>query len=198
MKYARPKLNQLNAGARTTSVGSEWRLSAASGQVLSDPQLRREVDRLSSIWANPELPGSVDIVFSSRLTRTLGRADVVRRRVTLAACLNGTGAVFDEVLCHELAHIVAFDMVGRAERVHGATWQRLVAMAGFVPRRKLQTSLALANRSTGRRGRIYLHCCQVCGFSRIAARRMSTWRCADCVAAGLDGCLDVSELSARP
>jgi predicted SprT family Zn-dependent metalloprotease len=127
----------------------------------------------------------------------LGRADVGQRRVTLASHLNGTGALLEEVLCHELAHIVAFDLVGKAERVHGPTWQRLVCMAGFAPSRRLQCSSPQMIGLHQKRSKRYMHRCQVCGFTRIAGRRMSAWRCADCVSVGLDGRLDVVELEAR-
>ena len=121
------------------STPSERRPSKPCDEALAQSAFRGTVARLGSVWSVPRLPATVSVVFSSRLTRSLGRADVRRRRITLAADLTGTGPFVEEVLCHELAHIVAFDLVGDSERTHGPTWQRLVREAGFVPTRRLQS-----------------------------------------------------------
>ena len=159
--------------------------------------LKAVTDRLSALWSTTDLFARVSIVFSNRLSRSLGRADVAQRRVTLAAYLRVPGAPLEEVLCHELAHIVAFERVGKTERVHGQTWQRLVAIAGFAPSRRLRFSSPQTLYRHRKHGRTYVHRCQVCGFTRVARRRVLAWRCADCVAAGLDGDLVVSEQAPR-
>ena len=187
-----------NPEAWPCETGHEPRPPDSCSPLPDQFALRRTLERLSSVWSTPGLPASISIVFSSRLRKALGRADVCQRRVTLAAHLNGAGALLEEVLCHELAHIVAFDLVGKAERVHGPTWQRLVRMAGFAPSRRLQCSPRQGSDLSQKRSRKYLHRCQVCGFARVAARRMPAWRCADCVGAGLDGRLDLTELAAGP
>ena len=164
-------------------------------EALAQSEFRGTVARLGSVWSVPRLPGTVSVVFSSRLTRSLGRADVRRRRITLVVDLTGTGAFVEEVLCHELAHIVAFDLVGESERTHGPTWQRLVREAGFVPTRRLQSPATPRDSYARTPRRRFVHRCPVCSFSRVASRRMPGWRCADCVRAGLDGHLDVTEIA---
>jgi ribosomal protein L37AE/L43A len=41
---------------------------------------------------------------------------------------------------------------------------------------------------------LFAHTCPVCQFRRIARRRVPTWRCPDCYAAGLPGDLAVERL----
>ena len=50
-----------------------------------------------------------------------------------------------------------------------------------------------APRTIVRRPSRFLHRCPVCDFSRVAARPVRSWRCADCVAAGLGGNLVITE-----
>jgi predicted SprT family Zn-dependent metalloprotease len=162
---------------------------------LAQDLFHRAAARFGAIWSAGSLSTTVRIAVSPRLTRSLGRADVRQRRITLAAGLTHAGTLLDQVLCHELAHIVAFDRVGRSEGPHGPTWQYLVSEAGYAPQRRLPGPASLAPiklRSTSRK---YAHRCPVCSFVRVASRRMPRWRCADCVLAGLDGHLDITELA---
>jgi len=126
------------------------------------------------------------------MTKTWARTNLSTSTVTLADSLKDDPTRLDQVLCHELAHVVAYGLVGRAEGPHGPTWQALVRVAGHDPVLRLRAadvSVAAAEDIAHR----FLHRCLVCDFSRSALRRMRAWRCADCVAAGLAGDLVIVE-----
>lgn len=172
-------------------------------------QVSFSLRRLGEIWSCPDLVDRTSVRFSSRLTRAVGRADPDRALITLAASLPADGELLDEVLCHELAHLVAHARVGRSEPPHGPTWQALVREGGHSP--ALRTSglsakargqlaaafTALPSTAQAKEPRRFHHTCPVCSYSRIARRRMSRWRCADCVSAGLDGVLDIQSVPAQ-
>jgi predicted SprT family Zn-dependent metalloprotease len=148
------------------------------------------VARFGRIWSHPALGETVSVRFSARLSKTWARTNLGTRTVTLTVSLKDDPARLEEVLCHELAHIVAHDAIGRRQGPHGPTWHALVRAAGHEPVLRLLDG----GKGAPRRGRSalrFLHRCQVCDFSRVAQRRMRAWRCADCVAAGLDGDLVV-------
>ena len=158
--------------------------------------LDQRVGELARLWSIPDLAASVSIRFSSRLTRSLGRADAATGRIALAAFLEAQPALLDAALCHELAHLAAFRLVGASEPPHGPTWQRLVRAAGHEPTLRLLVEANGARPTTQRRHR-FTHCCPVCHFTRTAARPMPAWRCADCAAAGLDGQLEITPVERR-
>jgi predicted SprT family Zn-dependent metalloprotease len=149
------------------------------------------IAELANLWSMPDLTASVSLRFSSRLKRTLGRADGTTGRIVLAAFLADDPALCDVALCHELAHLAAFRLAGASERPHGPTWQRLVREAGCPSSLRIAVGAPAEERSATRKATRYRHYCPICHFSRIAGRRMTGWRCADCVAAGLDGRLEI-------
>lgn len=173
------------------------------------------LSRLSLAWSCPDLAAGTAVRFSSRLTRSVARADPLRSAITVSSKLPAEQAIVDEVICHEAAHLLAFARVGRSEKPHGPTWQALVREGGHEPRLRLAAAFAgpddsssvgsgagggagagrpaTAGSSQGRPRRFRPHCL-VCDFSRVAGRRMSAWRCGDCVAAGLAGKLAIVEL----
>ena len=157
--------------------------------------LTETIDRFGRLWSYPALSGMASARFSTRLFKAWARVNLDTRAITLASSLKEDPARLEQVLCHELAHIVAYSLVGRSERPHGPTWQRLVTKAGYTPVVRLPESTAnkcgLYRQSHGPAPR-FLHGCPVCDFSRVARRPMKSWRCADCVAAGLDGLLIVT------
>jgi predicted SprT family Zn-dependent metalloprotease len=164
--------------------------------------LAPSIARFATLWSMPLLAQTTSIRFSSRLRRTWGRTNLQRRSITLAAELEQDPSLLESVLCHELAHLAAYDLVGRAERAHGPTWQRLVREAGQHPvvrLRDVQTVVGLREAQAAAPGarpaapRRFLHRCLVCDFSRSARKPMPAWRCSDCVAAGLDGALSITE-----
>jgi SprT protein len=106
-----------------------------------------------------------------------------------------------EALCHELAHVVVHKMHRGRRRPHGPEWAELVTAAGFPPRMRVPlpsdtpTGAAFRRRAASRL--LYLHVCPVCHARRLARRRVTRWRCAACVAAGLEGRLKISVVEAR-
>ena len=54
---------------------------------------------------------------------------------------------------------------------------------------------AVATRRPTRTTARFAHTCTVCQFRRIANRRVTTWRCPDCYAAGLPGDLAIEKLA---
>lgn len=161
-----------------------------------DDRLIEAATRFGRVWSFPTLAESVSIRFSSRLTRTWARTDLETNSITLARELTDDHERLVDVLCHELAHVVAWLRVGRSEGPHGPTWRRLVLDAGREPVLRLpdRDAVPTTDKSATRR---FLHRCPICDFSRTARRPTPAWRCADCVAAGLSGELIITE-SRRP
>jgi predicted SprT family Zn-dependent metalloprotease len=166
-------------------------LAAAAGRDVDFAPL---VARYTTLWSMPSLAQTTSIQFSSRLRRSWGRTNLQRRSITLAAELEQDRSLLEVVLCHELAHLAAYELAGRSERPHGPTWQRLVREAGQEPVVQLidaQAAPPTSSRPTAPRR--FLHRCLVCDFSRSSRKPIPAWRCADCVAAGLDGRLSMTE-----
>jgi SprT protein len=101
------------------------------------------------------------------------------------------------VLCHELAHLAVHRLHGRSAKPHGPEWRALMQAAGYPP----VTSLCrvVTDQSADRRlsPSQFEHRCPVCQMVRLARRRVSAWRCANCVAAGLPGELIVTRQEGR-
>ncbi|MCA9087253.1 MAG: SprT-like domain-containing protein [Planctomycetaceae bacterium] len=121
------------------------------------------------------------------MLRSLGRAYPQRMLVRLSLLLKEPlySSLFEEVLCHEVAHLVVFQLHGRAATCHGPEWQRLLQLAGFEPRRSYITDAPPAKRD--RAFVCYDHVCRICQTKRTARRPMRNWRCIACQNAGLDG-----------
>ena len=152
------------------------------------PQLIR---RWARIWHASALAGNITCEWSSRLRRSLGRAYPERDLVRLSELLKEPSyeQLFDEVLCHEVAHVAVFHLHGKAATSHGAEWRQLLRLAGYEPRRSFPTeSRATPN---GRASLRYDHSCPVCHSKRTAKRPMSTWRCVVCKNSGLEGELTI-------
>jgi len=150
------------------------------------------IARYAELWSHPNLSETVSTRFSIRLSKSWARTNLETRTITLAAALQSDLSRLEEVLCHELAHIAAHDSIGRREGPHGLTWKELVRIGGFEPRLRLADGDD-APRTIVRGHSRFLHRCSVCDFSRVAARPIRSWRCADCVAAGLTGDLVITE-----
>ena len=159
--------------------------------------LRERVADLTALWEVSGATEAIVVRFSTRLSRSLGRAKFVNGRISLATYLQRDLVLLDQALCHELAHMIAFRLVGRSEPPHGQTWQALMRLAGHEPNLRLAMPLAPASEVKSVHTHRYRHQCPTCGFGRIAARRMFGWRCADCAAAGLDGRLEIEAVGAR-
>ena len=101
--------------------------------------------------------------------------------------------LLQEVLCHEMAHLAARELHGRNVRPHGPEWKALMTSAGFEPRTRLPSPNGAPRPGRRRRAPyVYVHRCPVCQLLRPARRLMSRWRCAACVASGLEGRLTIT------
>ena len=130
------------------------------------------------LWGLAGLEKSVVVSFSSRLRVSLGRTHVNKHRIHLNPILNEEGAsLLDEVLCHELAHIVVYECFGRSVKPHGPEWAKLVRLAGFEPR--LQISIKSEN--TPPTEVRFEHLCPVCQTVRYTKRSMPNLRCKYCL-----------------
>jgi SprT protein len=68
------------------------------------------------------------------MTRSLGRCYPDRKLIRIARfVLDESEVVFQEVLCHEAAHVAAFHLHGQTIRPHGREWKTLIQIAGYPP-----------------------------------------------------------------
>jgi len=136
-------------------------------EARGDEHLIESVTRLGRRWSRPSRAETVSIRFSSRLSKTWALTNLVTNTITLSSELNGDRERLDDVLCHELAHVVSHERVGRTEGPRGPPWRRLVLDEGRDP------PVADRNATTTKANgvtRPSLHL-PVCDFSRIVRRR---------------------------
>jgi len=158
------------------------------------PEAISSAHRWLHLWHTPDLATRTTVEWSPRLTRSLGRCYPQRHLIRIASYLESAEpALLEEVLCHELAHLAARERHGDRIRPHGPEWKALMRAAGYEPKTRLPVPAELAPRSARPRPRyLYIHRCPVCQISRAARRTVRRWRCAVCLAAGLDGKLTVT------
>ncbi len=73
------------------------------------------------------------------MTRSLGRCYPDRKLIRVARfVLDESEDLFQEVLCHEAAHVAAYHLHGRTIRPHGREWKALIQMAGYPPSARYQ------------------------------------------------------------
>lgn len=150
------------------------------------------IRRCFSLWGLAGFEENVTICFSRRMCRALGRCYVKRRRISLSKRLREMPiSILEEVLCHESAHLAAFQLCGENHRPHGPEWAHLMRLAGFDPRRRLVLDEYGISTPSKQLSQFYVHFCLVCQMERVARRAVRTWRCADCRALGLDGLLEI-------
>ncbi len=155
---------------------------------------KTDIIDILAVWGAESLAQSLDIAFSPRLSRSLGRTRVDKRVIRLNPILQSSDPeVFREVLCHELAHVVVYERFGAGVRPHGKEWRELVSQTGVAPRVRIPR-LGVGKKSVERRVR-YEHRCPVCQVVRFSSRPISRWRCAACVSHGLEGRLTISGVS---
>jgi hypothetical protein len=103
------------------------------------------------------LPGSIPLVWSYRMTSTLGNCRMVRwggvRRVidigmNPSLLLAGNEPQLRDTLVHEMAHAAAW--ITRGDGGHGAAWKEIAVAAGCDPRSRCRASPRLRRR-TGER-----------------------------------------------
>ena len=155
------------------------------------------VARWAHTWQLPGLETRVRVEWSERLTRSLGRAIPARRIVRLSEALRRRPQLFKQVLCHEVAHVAAWELARRREDPHGPTWKALVRAAGYDP--VLRVALrkpAASSRAKRPPFARWIHRCPVCQFRRVGRRPVPEWRCARCVESGLEGDLLITRKAA--
>lgn len=84
----------------------------------------------------------------------------------------------DEILAHELAHIVVWRRHGSTASEHGPEWRSLMRAAGFVPSRFHGLDVRQVRRV--RRRYYYLHMCSRCTSWWIARRVRRDRDCSSC------------------
>jgi predicted SprT family Zn-dependent metalloprotease len=180
----------------------------ASARTLRPVDARR-VDRilrrLGALWESRTL-GGIQVVPNARLSKTLGRLVDRPWRIELGPRALGSDKTLREVVTHEAAHAATRDGAEH-HPPHGPEWRALMARAGYPeakgarwrchkeaagsPRRKPQPTPKAAPKT------VYDHWCPVCQSSRVGRRPVKAWRCAACVAAGLDGSLEITRRTRR-
>ncbi|MDP6721013.1 MAG: SprT-like domain-containing protein [Pirellulaceae bacterium] len=161
-------------------------LKAMNGtdDLLRCPKLIR---RWARRWDTPELAKQITCEWSSRLRRSLGRAYPNRKLIRLSLLLKEPqhASLFEEVLCHEAAHIAAFLIHGNRATNHGLEWEELVRLAGYEPRSCCRIDALPERQDLG--SVRYEHICPICQAKRTAKRPQPQWRCVACQNAGLEG-----------
>lgn len=138
-------------------------------------------------WGTPGLAEHVVCQWSPRLRRSLGRAYPQRKLIRLSILLQEPPyrSAFEEVLCHEAAHIAAYELHGNLGVNHGPVWKELMCRAGHEPR---QYGKAILSAEQYKPGSVrYVHFCPICQATRIAKRPQPRWYCLACRNAGLEG-----------
>ena len=155
----------------------------------------RLIRKWEKTWGLLGLSDRVTVNFSKRLRRSWGRSTPRLYRISLHFSLRQTTSKLPVVLCHEVAHIAAYHLYGDRILPHGREWCHLVMQAGFVPQTKLHTPAMAISGKKYLKAKLYEHTCPVCQFRRIAKRPCYSWRCGDCVSAGLEGKMVIRLLS---
>jgi predicted SprT family Zn-dependent metalloprotease len=185
--------------------------AAAKGLRPTDERnIRRLLHQLATLW---KAPGLVDIpvTVNPRLSRTLGRLVGHPWRIEPGPRALATTKRLHEVVTHESAHAVVTMRAGpRRPAPHGPEWRRLMAIAGYPQATAAHWRChSPAGQSPQQKQKqqpipkpqpsiTYDHWCPVCQSSRQARRPVKAWRCAACVASGLDGTLEITRRTRRP
>jgi predicted SprT family Zn-dependent metalloprotease len=161
------------------------------------PDWSRHARKWAELWGLPGLEAGIRVSFSARLTRSVGRCRAQTGEIVLHPSLRRASSRHRAaVLCHEFAHVAAYQLHGRVVRAHGPEWAALVAAAGFAPktRSSLPRSITIRRTPVARTHTQLqvVHACPVCQTTRLARRAVPAWRCAECVRAGLEGRLVIT------
>jgi predicted SprT family Zn-dependent metalloprotease len=168
-------------------------------------RVERILRRLGALWESRAL-GGIDMVANARLSKTLGRLVGRPWRIELGPRALVSWKTLRKVVTHEAAHAATREGAEH-QPPHGPEWRALMARAGCPkatgarwrchkeaagsPLRKHQP------RPKETRPALYDHWCPVCQSSRVGRRPVKAWRCAACVAAGLDGRLEITRRTRR-
>jgi SprT protein len=167
--------------------------SVAAPSTISAAKIEALILKFCALWGVEEIQDDIQLQFSTRFTRSLGRTQPRNKVIRLNSELCTELSDFlDEVICHELAHVAAVHLHGDSIKPHGEEWSALVRLAGFEPYIRLQVN---GKSSIGKARRSFRHYCLVCHSERIGRMRMTRWRCKACVASGLSGELQIEEIA---
>jgi predicted SprT family Zn-dependent metalloprotease len=182
-------------------------VAARALQAASEATTRRLLQRLGRLWGAPPVVG-LAVVLNPRLRRTLGRLVGGPWRIELGPRARADRKRLREIVTHEAAHAAVATSDGAAGRApHGPKWRQLMARAGYPDARgahwRCRHSPTLKAKRAGPRGVAnrptwYDHWCPVCQSRRLGRRPVQGWRCAVCVAAGLDGRLEITRRTKQP
>lgn len=178
------------------------RAAAKALRPTDSRNIGRVLRQLATLWQAPTL-ADIAVVLNPRLSRTLGRLAGRPKWIELGPRALVSSKRLREVVTHEGAHAALALRAGTSQPApHGPEWRRLMALAGYPqatganwhchspagqsPQPKQQPSIT------------YDHWCPVCQSSRQARRPVKAWRCAACVAVGLDGTLEITRRTRRP
>ena len=149
--------------------------------------------RLGALWKAPAL-ADFHVSLNPRLSRTLGRLVGHPWRIELGPRALVSKKRLREVVTHEGVHAVLAMKAGPTHPApHGPEWRELMALAGY-PAASRAHWRCPSGAGQRRSSIAYDHWCPVCQSSRQARRPVKAWRCAACVAAGLDGTLEITRL----
>jgi predicted SprT family Zn-dependent metalloprotease len=156
-------------------------------------QIRAFIDGFCGAWGVKGIQDDIKVEFSTRLTRSLGRTQPLQKIIRLNPELCTTlKSRLEEVICHELAHVVSVHQYGSSIKPHGEEWQSLVRSAGYKP----SVRMYLNGQTFPRKPlKSYKHYCPVCYSQRIGRTRVTRWRCTECVTNGLSGELKIEEIA---
>jgi len=183
-------------------------MTGAAARTLRPVDARRVAQilrRLGALWESRTLAG-IDVLPTARLSKTLGRLVSRPWRIELGPRALVSSKTLQEVVTHEAAHAATRDGAEH-QAPHGPQWRALMARAGYP---KAKGGRWRCHREAAGRPRterqpkpkdapptLYDHWCPVCQSSRVGRRPVKAWRCAACVAAGLDGALEITRRAAR-
>jgi predicted SprT family Zn-dependent metalloprotease len=147
------------------------------------------LSKWAAIWCTPELPFRVEVLFSSRMTKSLGRARPRAGKILLNAKLRlAPCQLLLEVLCHEAAHVAVFLKHGPQAKPHGAEWRELVGLAGYEPMTSLCCRLMDAYPkpcAVVRPAKLHKYRCPVCQEDFFVRQKNSRLYCGLCFDNGI-------------
>lgn len=121
----------------------------------------------------------IEIVWHAKMRTRAGVAWLDERRIELNPnLLRAHPERIDEILAHELAHLVVWARHGRDADPHGPEWRGLLELVGIPATRYHGIDVGAVR--TRRRRFYYLHVCQACASWWIARRVRRDRHCSRC------------------
>jgi len=207
----RQEIDPPAGGPAATGLLASASMNWATTRALRTTDARR-VDRLlkqlGALWETPAL-ADIRVALNPRLSRTLGRLVGRPWRIELGPRALVSVKRLREVVAHEGAHAALAAKGGATRQApHGPEWRELMALAGYPDAKGAHWR---CHRDAGQSRQPKQqpgpkasppitcdHWCPVCQSSRPGRRPVKAWRCAACVAAGLDETLEITRRARRP